>query len=35
MINSLSYAEMTEMANQALDCETMEEVVELVKNNLK
>ena len=35
MINSLSYAEMTEMANQALDCETIEEVVELVKNNLK
>ncbi|MCF0115143.1 MAG: phosphoenolpyruvate--protein phosphotransferase [Erysipelotrichaceae bacterium] len=35
MITSLSKAEMTEMANKAIDCETMEDVVELIKNTLK
>ena len=35
MIRSLSKAEMTEMANKALQQETMADVVELVKNSLK
>ncbi len=34
MINSLSKKEMEELANEALDKETMEEVVELVKSRL-
>lgn len=35
MIRSLSKKEMEEMANQALQCETMEEVVTLVKGKIK
>ena len=34
MINGLSYAEMQEMAAKAVECDTAEEVTELIKNSI-
>jgi hypothetical protein len=34
MINGLSYAEMQGMAAKAVECDTAEEVTELIKNSI-
>ena len=35
IVNSLSYAEMKELANKALELETDEEVLELIQSTVK